>query len=80
MICTLCGEELFVHKNKDTLSTYCQQCGNETSEKIVSRPDRWTPEQRELRLIQGGEDQIKKTSVNHRRVSPPSKKKKKRRG
>lgn len=80
MICKLCGEELFVHKNKDSIGTYCQQCGNETKEPLVSRPDRWTKEKHELRLIQGGGQPKPKSSVNHRTVTAPKKKKKKRRG
>jgi hypothetical protein len=75
--CKICGYgALDVHKTHDTLVTYCQQCGTDTKEKIDNRPDRWSDDQKNFRVIQG---EGKTSAISHM-IPLPSKKKKKRRG
>ena len=77
MNCINCGYgDVDVHRTRDSLVTYCQGCGNETSEKREEDRQRWTQEQRELRLIQGG---IEPRAIGAL-IPLPDKKKKKRRG
>jgi hypothetical protein len=77
LTCEACGyNDLDVHRTRDSLVTYCQNCGNETNEKRTDNRERWTQEQRDLRLIQGGG----KPKAIGALIPLPDKKKKKRRG
>ena len=77
MTCEQCGyTHLDVHRTRDNLVTYCQNCGNETCEKRSDNRERWTQEQRDLRLIQGGGEPKAIGAL----IPLPDKKKKKRRG
>lgn len=47
MVCDSCNyEHVFVHRLPRHIVTYCAQCGRESQEERIAKPDRWTPEQK----------------------------------